>query len=274
MQAVLNWIEQHPVLFSAFSVLFSALSSVGALLSAIFAFRSIKQTLKLRKEDKIEAEKLRKEDLEKFKAELANAMNIAKSTKQQAQALEKLTNVLEKQTEILEQRKLNVLSQYMRTYKDPDSDVFLFIDIALFIANPTKQPITINSISINKDSLFRFIHATYSISYPFPPYKKVHTISPKNFKLLCFKKPKVEPKIYDTLNVFSLDVSGSLYLVLTIVPINNNTPSRLTFTLEHTAVDPQNPPEKVNFPVRDIQYFEPEPELLQLLRSKNNGFPI
>uniref|UniRef100_UPI001FCAE7E8 hypothetical protein n=1 Tax=Bartonella florencae TaxID=928210 RepID=UPI001FCAE7E8 len=226
----LDWIEQHPTLFSA-------LSSVGALLSAIFAFRSIKQTLKLRKEDRIKAAKLRREDKKNFEKTLANAINIAEATKQQAEALEKLTNVLEKQTEILEQRKLNVLSQYMRTYRDPDSNVFLFIDIALLITNPAKQPLTINSITINRDSLFRFIHATYTVLYPFPPYKKVHTISPKKPQLLCFKKPKVEPKIYDPLNVFSLDVSSSLYLVITVAPINNDTPSKLIFTLEHTAVD-------------------------------------
>ncbi len=249
MQAVLNWIEQHPVLFSAFSVLFSALSSVGALLSAIFSFRSIKQTLNLRNEDRIEAAKFRREDREKFETELANAMDIANSTKQQAISMEKLANVLEKQTEILEQRKLNVFVQRIVMHNDPDNKSQLLIDILLTIANPTKHIIKINSISIENDRNYKFIHAVYrgfTDSTVFP-LGDIYQIQPQSSKYLCFKQPQTEPLIHGDIDPFSLIAFGSLELILTISPLKKNPLIYLIFTMEHTAIDPENPPEKVNF---------------------------
>lgn len=238
MQAVLNWIEQHPVLFSAFSVLFSALSSVGALLSAIFSFLSIKQTFKFREEDR-----------EKFETELANAINIAEATEKQAISMEKLANVLEKQTEILEQRKLNVLVQRTVMYNDPDNKAQLLIDILLTIVNPTKHIIKINSISIENDRKYKFIRAvyrgfTYSTVFPLGD---IYKIQPKSSQYLCFKQPKTEPLIHGDIDPFSLIAFGSLELLLTISPLKKNSLLHLIFTMEHTAVDPENPPEKLNF---------------------------
>ncbi|WP_139413100.1 hypothetical protein [Bartonella mastomydis] len=242
MQAVLNWIEQHPTLFSA-------LSSVGALLSAIFAFRSIKQTLKLRNEDRMEAERLRKEDKKNFEKTLANAMDIAKATKQQAEALEKLTNVLEKHTEILEQRKLNVLVQRTAMYNDPDNKSQLLIDILLTIVNPTKQIIKINSISIDNDRGYKFIRAVYRgvTDSTILPFGDIYFIQPQSPKYLCFKQPKTEPLIHGNIDPFSLIAFGSLELILTISLLNKNPLIYLIFTMEHTAIDPENPPEQLNF---------------------------
>ncbi|EJF77429.1 hypothetical protein MCQ_01513, partial [Candidatus Bartonella washoeensis Sb944nv] len=237
----LNWIEQHPTLFSA-------LSSVGALLSAIFSFLSVKQTVNLRKEDR-----------EKFETKLANAMEIAKSNKQQAVALEKLANVLEKQSEILEKRKLDVLVQRTAMYDNPDDKSQLLIDILISIINPTKQIIKINSIIINNDRSFRFIRAVYRgyTDSTFWPSGDIYRIHPKSPECICFQQPKTEPPIYGNIDPFCLTAFGALELILTVLPIDKNLEIPLTFTMEHTAMDPLNPPETVNFTAHRFQKFEP-----------------
>ncbi len=300
MQAVLNWIEQHPVLFSAFSVLFSALSSVGALLSAIFSFLSIKQTFKFREEDRIEAaklrkedrekdeklrkedrekdeklrkedrekdEKLREEDREKFKTELANAMDIAKSTRKQAVSMKKLATVLEKQLEILEEKKLRVTT-HSSWISDNPNDIFPVIYVSLIITNPTKQTIKINSISINDNSLFTFMSACYrEFSYLPQSLGTLHYIHPQQEKHLCLKKPRVEPPIHRDIDPFSLKPSGLLGLIIGVFSIDRNSEIPLILTMEHTAVNPLNPPEKVIF---CPEYFniKPRNKLSELLYSK------
>ncbi len=331
MQAILNWIEQHPVLFSAFSVLFSALSSVGALLSAIFAFLSIKQTFKLREEDRIEAaksreedrieaaklrkedrekdeklrkedrekdeklrkedrekdeklreedrieaaklrkedrekdEKLREEDREKFKTELANAMDIAKSTRQQAISMKKLATVLEKQLEILEEKKLRVTT-HSSWISDNPNDIFPVIYVSLIITNATKQTIKINSISIQDNSLFIFMSACYRELLP-QSLGALHYIHPQQEKHLCLKKPRVDPPIHSDIDPFSLKPSGLLGLIIGVFPIDRNSEIPLILTMEHTAVNPLNPPEKVTF---CPEYFniKPSNKLSDLLYSK------
>ncbi|WP_212112177.1 hypothetical protein [Bartonella queenslandensis] len=273
----LNWIEQHPTLFSA-------LSSVGALLSAIFSFRSIKQTLnlrnedrieaaKLRREDRIEAAKFRREDREKFETELANAVDIAKSTKQQAISMEKLATVLEKQLEILEEKKLRVIPQNSWMCDNPNG-IGLLINISLNITNPTKQTIKINSISINDNSPFIFISACYRELVYFPhSLGTLRHIHPKQAKYLCLQRPKVTPPIYGNIDPFSLKPSCTLVLILTVFPKDKNTKIPLIFTMEHTAIDPLNPSEKVNFCPEYFYDFKPESKLLQAFNSSLYGFP-
>lgn len=233
----LNWIELH-------STLFSALSSVGALLSAIFSFRSIKQTLKLREEDR-----------NNFAKELANAMDIAEATKQQAVALEKLTNVLEKQTEILEKRKLDVLVQRTMIKADPDNNSQLLINILLTIVNPTQQIIKINSISIDNDRSYKFVGAVYRgvTDSTIFPFGDIYSIQPKHPKYLCFVNPKTEPPIRGNIDPFSLIAFGSLELILNISFPNKNLSIYPIFTMEHTAVDPENPPKKVTFHTHSLR---------------------
>ncbi|MGF7157787.1 hypothetical protein [Bartonella heixiaziensis] len=60
--------------------------------------------MNLRNEDLIKAAKFRREGREKFETELANAMDIAESNRQQAISMKKLATVLEKQLELLEEK--------------------------------------------------------------------------------------------------------------------------------------------------------------------------
>ncbi|EJF78986.1 hypothetical protein MCQ_00931, partial [Candidatus Bartonella washoeensis Sb944nv] len=269
----LNWIEQHPTLFSA-------LSSVGALLSAIFSFRSIKQTLNLRNEDRIEAAKLRnedrieaaklrnedrmeaaklrnedrmeaakfrREDREKFETELANTVDIAKSTKQQAISMKRLATVLEKQLEILEEKKLRVTTHHSWISDNPN-DILSVMYVSLNITNPTKQTIKINSIIINDNSPFNFMSACYrDLSYLPQSLGTLHYIYPQQEKHLCLKKPRIDPPIHSDIDPFSLRPSGLLGLIIGFFLMDRNSEIPLILTMEHTAINPVNPPQKVTF---------------------------
>uniref|UniRef100_UPI0035D0B7CF hypothetical protein n=1 Tax=unclassified Bartonella TaxID=2645622 RepID=UPI0035D0B7CF len=245
-------------------------------LSAIFSFRSIKQTLnlrnedrieaaKLRREDRIEAAKFRREDREKFETELANAVDIAKSTKQQAISMEKLATVLEKQLEILEEKKLRVTT-HSSWISDNPNDILPVIYVSLIITNPTKQTIKINSISIQDNSLFIFMSACYRELSP-QSLGTLHYIHPQQEKHLCLKKPRVDPPIHSDIDPFSLKPSGLLGLIISVFPIDRNSEIPLILTMEHTAVNPLNPPEKVTF---CPEYFniKPSNKLSDLLYSK------